>query len=247
MNRKTHLSEEEFDQFCRELVNATQAHEDEIHAAANAPFLYQRLRAQIAAEQNPLAVILPPRSSALSVVAAWGVLTRLGQGGRWAFGAAALALVVWVGWQMQQPATPQVAEMSVTSASPQEVAQATTAMAPATAASPADTTEKPLPTTRKTITAKTAANKSVQAVPHSSQEIEADEDADAEIATDFMPLTYTAQRDEQNAQIVRMEMPRAVLATMGVPIANVTGDRIKADVMLRDDGVALAIRFIQEQ
>jgi hypothetical protein len=44
-----------------------------------------------------------------------------------------------------------------------------------------------------------------------------------------------------------MEMPRSVLATMGVPTANVTGDRVKADVMLGEDGVALAIRFIQEQ
>jgi hypothetical protein len=237
MNQKTHLSEKEFDQFCRELVNAAQAREEEIHAAANAPFLYQRLRAQIAAEQKPIAAVVPPRSSALSVVAALGVLNRLGQGGRWAFVAAALALVVWFGWQGPRP-VPQVAQQPAPSASPQQVAQATTETAPALPV------EKPLPTTRKTTVAKTTANKSLRIVERVAEEIATE---DAEIATDFMPLTYTTQRDEQNAQIVRMEMPRSVLATMGVPVANVTGDRIKADVMLRDDGVALAIRFIQEQ
>jgi hypothetical protein len=239
MNRKTHPSEEAFDELCRAIVKATQASDAEIHAAANAPFLYQRLRAQIAAEPKPIATLVPPRSASLNFVAALGAWAK---GWRWALAAAALALVVGVGWQARQPAAPQVATQRAASASPQDVAHTTAESAPATTMRPAERAAHPAPSANKIKAAKTTPNKPVRVVSRVSEEIEA-----AEITTEFLPLTYTAQRDEQNAQIVRMEMPRSVLATLGVPVANVTGDRIKADVMLRDDGVALAIRFIQEQ
>jgi hypothetical protein len=234
MNQKTHPSEEAFDELCRAIVKATQASDADIHAAANAPFLYQRLRAQIAAEQKPIATLVPPRSASLNFVAALGAWAK---GWRWALAAAALALVVGVGWQARQPAAPQVATQRAASVSPQEVAQTNAESAAATT----ERAAKPAPSANKIKAAKTTPNKPVRVVSRVSEEIEA-----AEITTEFLPLTYTAQRDEQNAQIVRMEMPRSVLATLGVPVANVTGDRIKADVMLRDDGVALAIRFIQE-
>ncbi len=243
MNRKTHRSEEEFDQLCRELVHAAQAREEEIHAAVNAPFLYQRLRAQIAAEQKPIATIVPPRSA--NFVAALNAFTKLWPGGRWAFAAAAVALVVWVGWQARQPTAPQVATQQAASSSPPAVAHTTAEKVPATTARTAERAAQPLPITNKIKTAKTTPGKPVRVVSRVSAQLEAVEEA--EIATEFLPLTYTSNRDEQSAQIVRMEMPRSVLATLGVPVANVTGDRIKADVMLRDDGVALAIRFIQEQ
>ena len=68
-----------------------------------------------------------------------------------------------------------------------------------------------------------------------------------EIVTDFMPLTYGAglsQLDEM--QLVRLELPRSVLQSFGLPMnAERAGQRVKADVLLGQDGVARAIRFVR--
>lgn len=231
MNRKTHQSEEAFDEFCREIVSAAQACEDDIHAAANAPFLYQRLRAQIAAEPKPIAAIVPQRSSRLSFLAALGALQNHW---RWAFAAAAVAVAVIVGWQARQPAA-------------QQTARVTPSVAPTAAHIPAESTPAPLNReAERAVKPTQIANKikMTKTAPNKARRMIADETS-AEIATEFLPLTYSSNWEEQRGQIVRMEMPRSVLATMGVPTTNVTGDRVKADVMLGDDGVALAIRFIQ--
>ena len=238
MNRKTHPSEEAFDELCREIVNATQASEAEIQAAANAPFLYQRLRTQIAAEQKSIAIIAPSRSSELNFVAA---LRGFANRWRWAFAAATLAaLVLAVGVRWRTTSVLQIAAQ-----------QSTPSLAPPTATvakeiTPTPLNPEPAPASlqiaNKTSAIKTVRHKPLRAVSAVAEEVET-----AEIATEFLPLTYSANRDDQRGQIVRMEMPRSVLATMGVPTTNLTGDHVKADVMLSDDGVALAIRFIQPQ
>lgn len=233
MNRKTHPSEEAFDEFCREIVSAAQASEDDIHAAAKAPFLYQRLRAQIAAEQKPIAASVPQRSSKLSFIAAFGAFQNRWRG---AFAAAAVALAVVIGWQARHPAVPQTARQSATPAVTPTAAQVAAESTLAPMNREAEHVVKPLQIASKIKTTKAASRK--------ISRLSSDEAA-TEIATEFMPLTYSAQRDDQHGQIVRMEMPRSVLATMGVPTTNATGDRVKADVMLGDDGVVLAIRFIQ--
>jgi hypothetical protein len=233
MNRKTHQPEA-CDEFCREIVHAARASEEEIHAAANAPFLYHRLRAQIAAEQIPIATIAPPRSSRLNFAAVFGLFPN-----RWAW-VAGLAVVVLAlaTVQWREPAAPPLAAQQP--ATPPETAQTTTDLAPTPTQPERAPTSAQL--ARKPKATKSAPGKSLRVVATIADEVE-----EAEIATEFLPLTYTANRDHQRTQIVRMEMPRSVLATMGVPTANVTGDRVKADVMLGEDGVALAIRFIQEQ
>ncbi len=234
MNRKTHQSEEAFDEFCREIVSAAQASEDDVQAAANAPFLYQRLRAQIAAEPKPIAAIVPQQSSSLSFLAALGAFQNHW---RWAFAAAAiLAVVILAGLQGRKPAAPQIAGQQVTPANPQEAHNTIAESAPTPSNRSTERGSKPTQIASKipaTKTARTQARRTIAA------------EANAEVATEFLPLTYSANWEEQRGQIVRMEMPRSVLTTMGVPTTNVTGDRVKADVMLGDDGVALAIRFIQ--
>ena len=233
MNRKTHHSEESFDELCREIVNATQASEEDIHAAAHAPFLYQRLRAQIAAEQKPIATIVPQRSSRLSFLAALGALQNHW---RWTFAAAAVALVVFVGMQGRKLSAPPIAVHQLAPSSPQEAANTAAEITPIPPNRTSDHISKPTQIANK--------NKAMKRPSHKAPRGFSDEAA-AEIATEFLPLTYSSNREDQRGQIVRMEMPRSVLATMGVPTTNITGDRVKADVMLGDDGVALAIRFIQ--
>ena len=70
---------------------------------------------------------------------------------------------------------------------------------------------------------------------------------ESEIATDFMPLTYgAALNPNEGGQLVRVELPRSALATLGLPmnVDNANG-RVKADVLLGHDGLARAIRFVR--
>lgn len=69
----------------------------------------------------------------------------------------------------------------------------------------------------------------------------------AEIATDFMPLTYDGGALAMDSgHIVRVELPRTALVSMGLPMNfERAGEPVKADVLLGDDGVARAIRFVR--
>ena len=71
--------------------------------------------------------------------------------------------------------------------------------------------------------------------------------ADAEIATDFMPLMNRetlAQMD--GGQVMRVELPRSALMSFGLPMdMERATERIKADVVVGNDGLARAIRFVR--
>ncbi len=69
----------------------------------------------------------------------------------------------------------------------------------------------------------------------------------AEIATDFIPLIQSGNLTRmEGGQVVRVEMPRSALAQFGLPInLERAGERIKADVVVGNDGLARAIRFVR--
>jgi len=71
--------------------------------------------------------------------------------------------------------------------------------------------------------------------------------ADAEIATDFIPLMNReslAQMD--GGQVMRVELPRSALMSFGLPMdMERASERIKADVVVGNDGLARAIRFVR--
>ena len=66
-----------------------------------------------------------------------------------------------------------------------------------------------------------------------------------EIATEFIPLGQYAQAEE--GHLVRVELPRSALASFGLPVSAEAagGGRVKADILLGEDGTARAIRFIR--
>lgn len=71
----------------------------------------------------------------------------------------------------------------------------------------------------------------------------------SEIVTDFMPLPYSGV-PVSNAQIVRLEVPRSALVSFGLtppdaPQATEPGDTVLADVVVGDDGLARAVRFVR--
>src|SRR5262249_37941119 len=68
-----------------------------------------------------------------------------------------------------------------------------------------------------------------------------------EIATDVMPLQqgYSLPMTE-GGQLMRVELPRSVLSSFGLPVDfNRASERIKADVVIGNDGIARAIRFVR--
>jgi len=78
-------------------------------------------------------------------------------------------------------------------------------------------------------------------------ENEAARAAAAESVTDFMPLTVGAPAPPlESGQLVRVELPRSALASLGLPV-NVerAHEPLKADVLLGGDGQARAIRFVR--
>jgi len=73
--------------------------------------------------------------------------------------------------------------------------------------------------------------------------------ASSEVATDFLPLGYmNATTFQDGGQIVRVELPRARLASFGIPVnMDRYNERVKADILVGVDGTARAIRFVQEK
>lgn len=70
---------------------------------------------------------------------------------------------------------------------------------------------------------------------------------DAEIATDFFPLMNRESLTQlDSGQIVRVELPRSALMSFGLPMnMERVNERIKADVVVGNDGLARAIRFVR--
>ena len=68
-----------------------------------------------------------------------------------------------------------------------------------------------------------------------------------EIATDFITLTQAGPYTEaEESHLVRVELPRSALASFGLPVnAETAGGRVKADVLVGQDGLARAIRFVR--
>jgi hypothetical protein len=71
--------------------------------------------------------------------------------------------------------------------------------------------------------------------------------ATIEIATDFIPLVQGESLSRMDGgQVVRVEMPRSALLAYGLPVNMERRDeRIKADLVIGNDGLARAIRFVR--
>src|SRR5262245_26078424 len=75
---------------------------------------------------------------------------------------------------------------------------------------------------------------------------------DNEYTTDFFPLSYSdeqepGERDEViRVQVIRVQMPRSAFIAFGLPVNIERADApVKADLMVGEDGLARAIRFVR--
>jgi hypothetical protein len=70
----------------------------------------------------------------------------------------------------------------------------------------------------------------------------------AEVTTDFMPLAYSGV-PSTNVQLVRLAVPRTALVSFGLtppePLERASADTVLADVLVGDDGLARAVRFVR--
>ena len=69
----------------------------------------------------------------------------------------------------------------------------------------------------------------------------------AEVATDFLPMHPALPPASGDVlQMVRISLPRTEMLRFGLPVApGPRGARVKADVILGEDGIAQAIRFVR--
>jgi hypothetical protein len=109
--------------------------------------------------------------------------------------------------------------------------------------------EAPVPSTRLSQPRTTrAATMNVARQPATRRTPDASENANREVVTAFYPLPYGSGLSlDDGWELVRVRMPVAALTAIGVPVVDEASatEFVKADVVLGDDGMARAIRFVQ--
>jgi hypothetical protein len=70
---------------------------------------------------------------------------------------------------------------------------------------------------------------------------------DADVVTDFIPLTYgDSLKPIEKGELIRVRMPRTALLKFGLPMnVESAGIPVKADLLVGEDGMAHAIRFVR--
>ncbi|MEO6725381.1 MAG: hypothetical protein ABIU20_10700, partial [Blastocatellia bacterium] len=217
MKHQVQREEEAFEEFCREAVYAARADEEVINAAADSPFLFQRVRAQLAVE--------PKRQASRGFFAALSG----GRSPQWAIAVTMVAAVITIAaltrWPGETPLPPDY----------HSVAEESVKVGPV-AIAPNNSPPKSVNAEVSIRRAKSAAS------PRRASRTE-----EQEVTTEYLPLTYLAYADDANSgHVVRVQMPRAALLTLGVPVgAEPSAELVKADVIVGDDGLARAIRLVR--
>ncbi len=255
--RKISQSEDEaFEELCREIVLAAKASKDEIDAAVGSPFLYQRLRARIASKQKQgqkqgqrqrqrqgqrrattggwPAVFTRSLFGLLPIALPTWMRTSPWRSAAAVTAAAALAVLVMTAPRWLRTLSPEERQRGPGVSSTLTTASASQEQAP----------EKALSARQPETVTKNAPRHPPAPMRRAARRHHADE---AEIATDYLPLTYVADSAApESGLVMRVKVPRSTLVSLGVPMNLARADElVKADVVIGDDGLARAIRFVQ--
>lgn len=248
LTRKKRKIDQRLERVSEELLRAVAVSEREVAATADSDDLYDALRLRIAQRERregrgPAVDKRSPFAAGL------GLTVGMRSSFRWTLTAAAillcaaLATLLWL---------PRHAEQGHAEQASQQVDQRTNEIAPSQAKEPstvAASTGEPIPnqsTSQRTedrVTAGTSANGQLR---RASLRRRSRTDS-AEVATDFFPLTYVAESGApESGHVVRVKISRTAMIAFGLPMnAERAGESITADVVIGDDGLARAIRFIQ--
>jgi len=233
------------DRLQSELLSAVRVSDAEIEATASNPQLYDRVRLRIAAERERRDVVQSLGGRGLLDL--FPSVFRPVRATSWILTAAAVVLIVAAGLLfvlMRQTQVGDKLESNVTKPSQPDVGQP----APREHSIPQPSKERVEP-----MIAKRNASSNIETVPTPKQikkrqrSMVPSDEGSGEIATDFLPLTFTADLSApESGHLVRVRMPRSALVSMGLPMnAERVGEFVRADVFFGDDGLARAIRFIQ--
>ncbi len=231
-SKRSKRQHERLDRVVSELLRAVKVSEAEIEAVANSEELYRRVRSRIAAERRR-------RANENASIDGWLAMTQtrfainaaLGLGRRsWILAATAVILillaVVAPRW-LSRP-EPKQTEVILTS-TPQEPAAELVKLS-----------SHPGPEKKAAASLQSGATRN----PSRMGRWRADA---AEMVTDYLPLTYLVETTApESGLVVRVQIPRLALVSLGVPM-NVerAGELVQADVVIGEDGLARAIRFVQ--
>lgn len=197
---------------------------------AQAPaHLKSALLAAFQEQAAPAGVVVPLRSTSVSP-RRWS---------RWMMTAAAVVLLAAALFALQFFRQSSQAESSV---SPEPLA---TAGAPSRESNTAKREEQKPSAVEKAKPTAPRATRRTRSIFHPML-ASANSQRPSETVTDFVPLTAIADATAmRSGTIVRVEMPRASLIAMGLPLhAERADETVKADIVVGDDGLARAIRLV---
>lgn len=226
---KKQLSEEQLDQLMSRLITAAAADETTIAEISDSPATWWGVQRRINGQKE-------------TTLSAWPPVGRIL---RWLMiGAPAVAAILLA--------------ISFFISRPAEIAQTDTVAIMPTANRTDEKTFEPLnaPDEKSTVSSQLVQN-SAKRVRHSSFTAKAQRKVTGsttnaalrpnkkeEIKTDFIALSYA--RDPESGQIVRVKVPSSMMVSLGL-VASVKkpSDLVDAEVLVGDDGLSRAIRFIR--
>ena len=222
-------SQERLDQMELKVLQSLKVGEDEIEAVAGAPYLYDRVRSRIQAGPKQRRSDGRLVGSRLAFVPTHLNVRRPVL---WTLSAAAVLLLVaaLLFWRPGQSVeSGKLGSSQQTPSAPQQDLQ------------PSAPSSKPEPDGRLAGFVPAPNRSPVVSRPRRTRS------RSTEVATEFFPLTFIADSAAlETGHVVRVRIPRSALVTFGVPMnVDRAGELVKADVVIGDDGLARAIRFIQ--
>ena len=222
MNKQ--VSDKKFDQLMRSLLDDAAIDDAAINDIADSPAMWWGVQRRIN-EQKTAKTPWPP------------VLKR------WLMIGVPTAAAVVIGLTLLLNRTPVTSNDVANDLRVQPTSTAATL--PPTETVPPAALSQPIQATAKPLSHQPAAVKTI-VIRHSPRKVEGATVAvnKSEIKTDFIALTYA--RDPDSGQIVRVRVPSSMMITLGL-VASVKKptDMVDAEVLVGDDGLTRAIRFIR--
>lgn len=233
MDRK--LSDEQIDRIAKNLLRDFAPDDETLDEIAESPRLWWNVRNRIETEKELRASRFFVRFRPLAL----------------AFGALAVLVCLGLTVLLVKDATsPAVAGSSPVQAAREEVAEAPE-VSPPNLTSESPETLRNTPTGKAPVTKKTASRpisvvekRSIANLTKQAPKPESPNVKREETKTDFIALSYAARTD--SGQVVRVKVPSSMMVSLGVkPTVEKESELVNAEVVIGDDGMARAIRFIR--
>ncbi len=227
-NMKRELSDEQLDKLMRKFVKDASADDSTIDEVVDSPALWWAVQRRINAEASSTSSPWPP-----NIIWRWLMIGA----------PAAAALALLISFIVFRPAGSGVERVqnAVTPTAAATIANKRVQPSSIPVIDPIDSQERiASKISRTTIKDHNAIAKQK---PKKIKEPTTDEKASV-IKTDFIALSYA--RDPESGQIVRVKVPRSMMVTLGL-VASVEkpANLVDAEIILGDDGLTRAIRFIR--